>query len=402
MTEIADTRLRERFAALANPVDDSDWLDVRRRAQGRGRRRWLTLPLAAALAALLVGSAFGLYREIVDFFGAEPAPERVVVDFGRMSVHAVEGLGPDVVPEQARQVMEATVRGKRRALYVAPTRSGGFCWLWPNLQGSCGRTHAGQSALGVVWLESAEGPALLSGHLLDPAVERLELRYEDGEKADIPFIWVSKPIDAGFYIFEVPREHLRTGWRAETLVALDHAGDEVARHRFQYSDPRWETGRDGLPRIADRSQKRTLFDFRDHKGVRRTLVVAPAPGGRLCYAYNGGSACLSPKFPATIDSFGIQGGGVVNVCCAVSEGVAAVELRYQDGERTELAPVDGFLFYVIPPQHYPRGHRLEEIVWRDGQGSELARRQVPTDVRGIYPCAEKDELELGYGVTVCP
>ena len=102
MSDSADRLLAPRFAALANPVDDSDWLDVRRRARTRHGRRWLAVPLAAGLAALLAGSAFALYRELVDFHSSEPAPERIVIEFGRMSVRASVGLGPEVEPGAAR------------------------------------------------------------------------------------------------------------------------------------------------------------------------------------------------------------------------------------------------------------------------------------------------------------
>lgn len=47
--------LSERFAPLADPTDDSDWLDVRRRA--RGRRR-VVGPAAAVAAAALAAAAF--------------------------------------------------------------------------------------------------------------------------------------------------------------------------------------------------------------------------------------------------------------------------------------------------------------------------------------------------------
>jgi hypothetical protein len=395
-----DTYLAQRFAAVANQLDDSDWLAVRRRAR-RVRRRWLALPLAAALAALLVSSAFALYREVVDFLAAEPAPERIVIDFGRMSARATIGFGPQVIPGEARIVLKAPLRGTVEPLYVAPTQEGGFCWRWART-GSCGRIHPEQRPLGVTWIESAEGAAQLSGHLLDPAITRLVLEYEDGERVEIPSVWVSPPIDAGFYVFEVPREKLGAGRRAAVLFALDRDGDEIARHAFRYSDPRWESGPDGLPRIADRTQKRTLFDFRDHRGERWTLAVAPAPGDRLCYAYDGGGGCLSPKFPARIDGMGVQGGGAVNVCCAIADGVVTVELGFEDGAQTALKPVDGFLLYVIPPQHYPRGHRLESIVWRDASGHEVARRSVATRQAGIYPCADEEKRELGYGQTICP
>jgi hypothetical protein len=52
MTDVLEVR----FAALADRTDDSDWLDVRRRA--RGRRRALAVPLAATAAA--IAAAAGL------------------------------------------------------------------------------------------------------------------------------------------------------------------------------------------------------------------------------------------------------------------------------------------------------------------------------------------------------
>jgi len=47
--------LFERFAALADPTDDSDWTDVRRRARRHGLR--IALPIAAAVAALVAAAA---------------------------------------------------------------------------------------------------------------------------------------------------------------------------------------------------------------------------------------------------------------------------------------------------------------------------------------------------------
>jgi hypothetical protein len=70
MTDVSERLLAERFTALASPLDDSDWLDVRRRAGFRRSRTWVALPLAAAVAAIVVGSAFALYRDSIDFWSA--------------------------------------------------------------------------------------------------------------------------------------------------------------------------------------------------------------------------------------------------------------------------------------------------------------------------------------------
>jgi hypothetical protein len=391
--------LAERFAALRNPIDDSDWLDVRRRA--RTVRRWLAVPLAAALAVIVVGSAFALYGRIVEFFDAEPAPERVVVHFGQMSARAKIDFGPRVEAREARKITEATIGGKRRSLYVAPVEDGGFCWMWEGSSGGCERTKLNtlDAPLSASWLESPKGGAArLSGVVLDPDVARVLVETDDSERSEVEVVWVSPPIDAGFFIHEARTENRPI----VALIGLDDDGRELHRQAFPRTDPRWEPGPDGLPRIADRTHKRTLFDFRDHRGQPWKLVVAPAPGDRLCWAYDRGGGCTSPKFPASIGGMSIQPGESMNLCCAVAEGVATVELLYEDGERTELKPVDGFLLYVIPPEHYPRGHRLETLVWRDADGREVDRRTFKTDQAGLYPCKKSEEKKLGYGVSVCP
>jgi hypothetical protein len=394
--------LTERFARLANDADDSDWADVLRRA-GQTSRRWLAFPLAAALAVVAVGSALAFHRQIVDFFGAEPAPERVVLDFGQLGIHVTPNLGPKTIPEQARKVMDLEARGKHRALFVAPTVDGGFCWLIPGMYGSCGRIQPNQRKLGAVVLDSPEGgPADFSGYVLDTSVTKLEVTYEDGGSIELPITWVTPPIDAGFYAFEVPPDHLREGHRARMLRALDEHGDVVATYPFRYNDPRWDSGADGLPRIADRSRKRTLFDFRTEAGARLTLVVAPAPENRLCYAYDRGGGCRSPKFPTPPVNLGLHGGNEVLLCCEVGDDVANVELRFEDGDRIALPAIEGFVYYAIPSRHYALGHRLGLIVGFDSKGREIGRNQIRTDVRGVYPCAKSEELKLPYDLTICP
>ena len=141
MTEMPDheSLLAARFAALATP-DAGDWLDVRRRAR-RGRVRKAALVLAAAIAAMLVAApALGLRPHvIVEWLGAEPAPQDVQVEFEQL----VGGPGgplefdPRVIPNAARKVTTVEHEGKEHVLWVAPTARGGFCLLWIHGSGGC-------------------------------------------------------------------------------------------------------------------------------------------------------------------------------------------------------------------------------------------------------------------------
>jgi hypothetical protein len=388
------------------PLPDAalaDWQDALRRSGIGRRKRSLVVALAAALAILVAAPAFGLGRGIIDFFSSEPAPERIQVEYAKMRARASIHLGPKLTPVgEARQVMTASADGAKRPLWVVPIESGGFCFRWHTL-GSCGRIpRLSEAKLGVGWQEGEFGAAFLVGYVLAPEVETVELRYEDGESSQLPLVWVSPPIDAGFFAFEVPDEHQRAGHGAEVLVALDGDRKVIERSVLPQSDPGWEEGSDGLPRIADRTRKRALFDFRDENGKRWSLTVAPAPGNRLCFIYDRGGGCRSPEFPNP-EPLGVWGGGpTVVVCCTVGEGVARVTLEFEDGDSIDLEPREGFLLHAIPSAHYARGHRLEAIVQRDSSAREVNRREVRTGRPAVYPCRKDQEIDLGYGQSVCP
>jgi hypothetical protein len=71
-------------------------------------------------------------------------------------------------------------------------------------------------------------------------VETLEVQFADGQTAPIPVTWVSAPIDAGFYLYEVPTAHWDPGHRPVALVGLDGEGREVATQPLptDFSKPR--------------------------------------------------------------------------------------------------------------------------------------------------------------------
>ena len=249
MSQRFETVLAKRFAALADPIDDSDWADVRGRAEtSRPHRRGVWVALAAALAAvaiLLVGPALGLPGKVIRLFeSGEPAPERVEKDFASLDTAAPEGMAPGVIRGQTRKV--TTVRlssGHEVALWVAPTRREGFCTNWEELFGGCMADRAEYLErgllLGVTVAEpGSTGPYLLGGEILtESGAASLEVRYRDGERADIPLVWVSEPINAGFFLFEVPRTNWETAARPVAVVALDEDGKEVARQELPGPQP---------------------------------------------------------------------------------------------------------------------------------------------------------------------
>jgi hypothetical protein len=192
----------------------------------RRHRRRPAVVLAAVLAVLVVTPAFALRNEI-DFWSAEPAPERIQLQFDEMrKVFAPAG---GLIPNEAREVTATVLDGERRPLWVAPRASGGFCFHFHHL-GAC------DASFGFGGLQ-AEGGGLdwMVGVVPQTQTERVVVRYEDGETAVLPFIWVSAPIDAGFVLFDVPAKHEQEGSRPVAVTALDGEGRALASQPFRWA-----------------------------------------------------------------------------------------------------------------------------------------------------------------------
>lgn len=118
---------------------------------------------------------------------------------------------------------------------MAPTDNGGYCYRL-HFIGSCGRTGRDQP-FNTGWLQSDHGGvAWISGNFHDPEIRRIEVEYEDGTTAPVPFVWVTAPIDAGFFSLDVPPEHLPAGHRASVVRAFDQGGGEIAHRNFSFAE----------------------------------------------------------------------------------------------------------------------------------------------------------------------
>jgi len=402
-------------AILSAGPDDDNWGDVIRRAKRARRRQGVYgVVLLTALVVIGVASAYALGHPIVDFNTAEKGPTKVVNDFGSMEVGAPEGMAPGVLPEQARRIPGLYLDGKPYNLYVAPTRQGGFCATngcisdRSTLVGRISVTTEGfPSKAGVV------GVSRISGEFIEEGGERLELSYQDGTRDEVPFVWVTAPIDAGFFVFAIPEAHRVSAARPVRVTLFDKDGKELAGDPIaDMPDPSEITGTmhslPGFPHLSVPNEaiwekRRQLFDLRADDGARVGLWVAPGRDGGTCVWTTQSEGCSPPgkveKAPTL--ALGFQGGGThVNLGDRVGEGVVKVEASFEDGDTVELTPKEGYLIWPIPSRHYPLGHRLEELVALDAAGQAIAKQRVSTTAPALYPC-EKPK-DYGYDVQMCP
>jgi hypothetical protein len=399
--------------------DDADWNDVLRRAR-RARRRRQASAGAALAGAIVVGvaSAYALGHPIIDFGKAAKGPTSVVNNFGSLQVGAPAGMAPGVLPHQARRITAVRIDGKEHVLWVAPTKQGGFCELWSKLMGGCRANRHDKFApridIGVLGARNNTGVAVLSGSFFQSAGARLEVSYLDGVTDEIPFVWVTAPIDAGFYLYRVPDAHRISARRPTFVTLLDKTGKVLAREKV--FDVAANAPRDVMHRLpgypplsvpaeAKWAKRLQLFALRADDGAKIGLWIAPEREGGTCFWTNQASGCtkVGHRVQGTLRplALGFEGGGKhVTLCCTVGRHVARVEVRFEDGERIELTPKQGYLVWPIPSRHYPRGHRLNELIAFDASGRRIARRRLPTNEPGLYPCSKPKSY--GYDVSMCP
>jgi hypothetical protein len=221
--------LEQRFQAVGHPRDDSDWNEVRRRA-GRQRVARVVLPLAAVVAVVAVATpASGLHEPIIDFVAGEPAPERIVAEYESLNkrMAPIPGHDYDVAAGETRQVTTTNLSDGTHTLFVAPTRKGGFCFLWTEMHGSC--DQFGSMPLSMIW---GGGPPVVSGHVDAEWVHAVEVRFVDGRVEKPKIAWVSDPIGAGFFVHEVADID-----DVVSVSALDEEGRVLTEQGFRHRKP---------------------------------------------------------------------------------------------------------------------------------------------------------------------
>ena len=147
-------------------------------------------------------------------------------------------MDPGVIAGETRRVTTMRLFGEENVLWVAPTEAGGFCVVWSKFGGGCDRL--GTVPLSVTWASIAGsrdgGPTIthIDVHADADYVHAVRVMYADGDTVRLPLVWVSRPINAGFTLYEVPAEHRAPGHEIVAVDALDARGDLVTR---SYDDP---------------------------------------------------------------------------------------------------------------------------------------------------------------------
>ena len=238
MIDAIDVELRERFAALVDDADDSDWFEVR---PPQRSLRALVIAAALALTVAVAAPAVGLPHRIVRLSSdAKPAPSPVAKAFAGFD--QLTGTDPAATPREV--LTTRTGPGETATLWVAPTTSSGFCSAIKlrlrdgSSEGAGAECEQRLQRLSVDVIlhgpfspdgKVLGGPVLLTGFVGQPDADSLRLEFEDGDTAAIPLVWVSKPVEMAYFVYGVPRRHWRGGHLPTKLTVRSAATKKLAQ-----------------------------------------------------------------------------------------------------------------------------------------------------------------------------
>jgi hypothetical protein len=258
MTDLLELALNELVPSFAD--EQPDWAAVLARSMRSARRhpgRWwrrhprraAALAFALVLIALLATPAFGvqgyvlhlLGRKNVSFTHSPAAPNVVKKQFLDLPIGTPPQWPTPVQAANARTVATFSIAGHLRRLWVTPTRTGGYCYTFELSFGGCRqtRTDRGKARLGVTWQGGSPRHGVnasivtrVGGDLTAPAAAKITARYADGTIADIPFVWVSAPIAAGFFSYDIPTAYWSKQHRLLSLTLYSNSGRQLGRQAF--------------------------------------------------------------------------------------------------------------------------------------------------------------------------
>lgn len=216
----------------------------RKRGGSIRRVRPRRVALALSLGLFLVAApAVAIVTGVVSFDDAEPATPLVQKRFEELfGAPAPAGMDPRALPLSTRKVTEFRLASGTYGLWVAPTAGGGFCREFEGLGGGCSSRQVPTAFVpdaGEVrpWLIHAsvrapdqEAPAdLVGAAVLGSDIALITIDFEDGTSLSVRPINVLAPIEAAFFLVDVPPSQRSLGHRPIWITARDGQNKVTAR-----------------------------------------------------------------------------------------------------------------------------------------------------------------------------
>jgi hypothetical protein len=303
-------------------------------------------------------------------------------------------MDPGAISGETREVILA---GGQK-VWVAPTRHGGFCALGQGTGGGCDKL--GSVPLNVGWGADRVSPRermtrpfpptmifdRIAGHVNGKYADAVEIRFADGDRHRLELAWVSEPINAGFFRYEIPAERRRAGHEIKAIVALDGDGRVVTQDA-----PASRSAAPPPDALVD--DKDAAVRLATSRGEAILWEAPTRYEGRCAWLeYLGRSLGFLPCLPRGYDDWGFPVRFVptrtnVLLVGAMRKHVAEVEIQFKDGERMVVTPTKGFLLAELPQRQLVAGRQATTIVLRDHDGNTVQPRIPVAGIRvDSEPC----------------
>jgi hypothetical protein len=254
---------------------------------------------------------------------------------------------------------------------------------------------AGASDPGGVLSAPPDGiPIWVAGHVSAKYADSVEIRFEDGSVARPAITWVSTPIDAGFFAYDIPADHQVIGHRAASVVALDSHGERVTEEQLGIGDAPRDPLADAV--MSERHAELTL----ETAHGKATVYTAPTRYDGHCVFLNFEGKDV-PLYPCLPKGYGFDNLAALRFVPTSDDVIVAgpapaqfhdVELRFADGDSTVLDPNHGFFLYELPNRHLNEAARATAWTGRDSDGKTILT--IPF-AGGSDPCFGPLPLPLG-------
>jgi len=200
------------------------------RRKAPARPLWALAAVVLLAAVVVATPAWGLVRGVLPFWDQPTAPQSVQVQFFSLNTGAPPGMSPQAVAGETREVGQFTLGGSTRTLWVAPAKNGGFCSLWRPARGGGCSTSGHRLSTGALLRRGR--PAWVTGDVIAAVVGDVVVRLSDGSTVHPRIVWVSAPIDAGFFAYDVPAGRQTSPVHVTAVDAYDRKGRLVAHQTF--------------------------------------------------------------------------------------------------------------------------------------------------------------------------
>jgi hypothetical protein len=151
---------------------------------------------AAVVAAGLTALIVGLRPSLVGIGGGTAAAPN---DFAQFDLGAPPNLPRNAIAWQSRVITSVRLRDGPHTLYVAPTAQGGFCYEWAG-DGTGGCARLARGPLAADW-----DTGRVVGVVSSLVVSSVRITFSDGTSVAPPIAWIKAPINAGFFLYDIPR-----------------------------------------------------------------------------------------------------------------------------------------------------------------------------------------------------